>query len=305
MKQRGFTLIELLVVIAIIGVLVAILLPAVQQAREAARRSTCKNNLKQLGIALHNYHDTHNLLPAVYKYVDYPVANPLVSLLPFLEASNVYDLYDHNAMPGAPSNEIMKDKMPKSFICPSTPDGGAPLATNGFQTSDYVTSYLGTHPAEEEGSIYLDFCTFSAPTPFQNITDGLSNTLFMTESAGRARIIYNKTTMDRSFEILRAWGDFTQYGRSVGWTGNGDFATLFPGTYILNAANPTTAAPTQIMAGSVMNVTNHNSYTFSFHEGGVHCLLGDGAVRFLSESLSEVTGNRLVRHDDGEVVGEF
>jgi prepilin-type N-terminal cleavage/methylation domain-containing protein len=100
--QRGFTLIELLVVIAIIAILIALLLPAVQQAREAARRTQCKNNLKQLGIALHNYHDVHGTFPIQYRINDTSLGSPLtqtswiLNFLPMIEQSNIYDQWDHN-----------------------------------------------------------------------------------------------------------------------------------------------------------------------------------------------------------------
>ena len=141
--RSGFTLIELLVVIAIIAVLIALLLPAVQQAREAARRSQCKNNLKQMGLALHNYHDTHNSLPPAWVDWDGTYVPPVraahanVAILPFLEGGNVEELYDYNERWDHANNQDLATVMPKIYQCPSTPGAGDVEPNSGFQTSDY------------------------------------------------------------------------------------------------------------------------------------------------------------------------
>src|SRR6056297_1264459 len=127
-RRAGFTLIELLVVIAIIAILVALLLPAVQQAREAARRSSCKNNLKQLGLALHNYHDTHTTLPPGWISVDGVVHSPHdgvsgagwgTMILPFVEQSNLYDAFNPNISIADPSQNAFRLNILNSFNCPS------------------------------------------------------------------------------------------------------------------------------------------------------------------------------------------
>src|SRR6056297_2202060 len=134
-KRKGFTLIELLVVIAIIAILVALLLPAVQQAREAARRSSCKNNLKQLGIALHNYHDTHTVMPAgitacisntTYRDTCWEGWSGLAMLLPYIEESAIYDNLDFNRYwnsTAGNNNRQFTNSLIDTFNCPSDPMG--------------------------------------------------------------------------------------------------------------------------------------------------------------------------------------
>lgn len=307
MRRTGFTLIELLVVIAIIATLVALLLPAVQQAREAARRSTCKNNLKQMGLALHNYHDTHRVLP----HVKSTICSPNVALLPFLEQSAAYDLYNHNAPAGDASNDLLKDKMPSIYICPSAPNGGDALASNGHQTSDYA--YVDS--AYRSVRLYLGFLgyvyvwttvdsTFKQPLPFSQINDGLSNTMFMYESGGRANMWYNRVQMSAAFADSEDWGDFVT-GRSVSWIGWTNAYCPYAETYLIDPVSPTDIAPGYIPAGAMFNNTNKEAHAFSFHDGGMNILLGDGGVRFLTESIDRVTAGRLCFHNDGEVVGEF
>ncbi len=303
MGRRGFTLIELLVVIAIIAVLVAILLPAVQQAREAARRTTCKNNLKQLGLALHNYHDTNGLLPSRLPSYYNTQCNANVAILPFLEASNVYDLYDMNKPATNTVNAAMKDKMPKVFICPSTPNGGDPLAYNGFQTSDYGYVEYSTRTL---GSFDQDPATFATWRKFADITDGLSNTIFLYESAGRQNIWVNSQQMSAPFTAAIKWGNLFSASYSVGWTGAKTGYAMSQVVATMSPTSPLDSMPGfYTTTGSVMNVSNFLTWPYSFHVGGIDVLMGDGSVRFLSESLDAQTAVYLSAHSDGQAVGSF
>jgi len=195
--KRGFTLIELLVVIAIIAVLVALLLPAVQQAREAARRSSCKNNLKQIGLALHNYHDTHTALPPGYVVqIDFRSSWGWSSyLLPFLDQAPLYQQLDVGSQPLATAltNANLLDLMQKpisGFRCPSDT---SPEVNNEHTLRDVndveqevaSSNYLGVHDGDYWSNVTGEQHqgTFFANTnrSFRDYTDGLSNTIVVGE----------------------------------------------------------------------------------------------------------------------------
>ncbi|UUO08532.1 DUF1559 domain-containing protein [Blastopirellula sp. J2-11] len=321
MKRAAFTLVELLVVIAIIGVLIALLLPAVQQAREAARRMSCKNSLKQIGLACHNYHDTFKALPRSGAYktsggffggviVD-RMNGPNVALLPFLEGGNTYDLYDQNENWMHANNAAMKDKMPTLFVCPSNPEGGIPLAVadprfEGFQTPDYCYSTLAVeetvNPTAQDfpGAFPLDKWN-----KFSNITDGLSNTLLVYESAGRNHWRANRYEMSDS---LKSLGLYNWGSRCETWTNPvtqaSQLGAFFKFTLVMDATNPTGAQPSIVQfAGGFMNVSNIYGAPYSFHTSGVQCVMADGSVRFLSESMDRATMVALCSAQQGDIVG--
>ncbi len=171
--QRGFTLIELLVVIAIIAILIALLLPAVQQAREAARRSQCKNNLKQLGLAMHNYHDTHRVFPpaaALPSGVTVDRYAWSVFLLPFADQAPLYNAIAPNgsAVPSATANSNRLRTVLSVYKCPS--DVGSPINPNfsNYGSSNYPVSW--------------QMCSDNSRTKMRDVTDGTSNTVLIGES---------------------------------------------------------------------------------------------------------------------------
>ncbi len=317
MLRVGFTLIELLVVIAIIAVLVATLLPAVQQAREAARRNSCRNNLKQLGLALHNYHDTYECLPrssrAAYFGTAYTICPPNVALLPFLEASATFDLYDENKKSTDIENQVMKDKMPKVFTCVSSPDAGGTISfttgyfsawVDGFQTSDYT--FILSAPdliaaANYSGNLLgLALMQDGGNGQFRNCTDGLSNTMVMYESAGRSRWWANQTQ-------LTIYPDGTYYnGLKDTWTGFHQGGSFQQQVLELNTSNPTGTAPdSHPGVGGIMNVTNMQAQPYSFHPGGIQVLFADGRVHFLPERTDIYLISYMASANGGEVIGAF
>jgi prepilin-type N-terminal cleavage/methylation domain-containing protein len=281
-KRSGFTLIELLVVIAIIAILIALLLPAVQQAREAARRTQCKNNLKQLGLALHNYHDTHRAMPAAY-YWDPNNFNRGwgwgTMILPMIEQGTLY-----NAM-NVSSERIPRDpdqftQTPISaYRCPS--DTGPQI--NPERNDQGTSNYIAVQGADFQGGYrstsarigdYGGLMGKATKLRFRDATDGLSNTLLVGE-----RAFVNKPPE-------MPW----RAGQWVGVTYQAGYAGVM--RCLWNDPD--------------YDLNGESSWTFSSrHVGGVQFVLGDGSVRFLSENLDGTTLVRLAQRNDGEVIGEF
>lgn len=196
-RRGGFTLIELLVVIAIIAVLVSLLLPAVQQAREAARRSQCMNNLKQMGLALHNYESAHTVLPMTNAQNYRPNVqgfSPQARLLPYIEQSNLQDLLDYS-QPGfaGPYNLLVPNPLFASafampiplFLCPSDPAPATSMASNGFAYggNNYMINNGSGTGTKYDQRWPTDGIVFeNSSVRFSQISDGASNTVFMAES---------------------------------------------------------------------------------------------------------------------------
>lgn len=308
--RHGFTLIELLVVIAIIAVLVALLLPAVQQAREAARRTQCRNNLKQIGVALHNYHDAHRCFPAYnFMYTNWPVYEKhcgwVSNLLPYLDQAALYNTYNFNKSYYEPENRTTIMTKLTVMECPSTPGGvglisGSPsfdaigMSLNpqaAAMSSDYAGSNGFTNPVISP-TISADkllragfFRRTGYPlpvNPIQNITDGTSNTVAVWESAGR----------DRVFLFGQNWPGQTIYAEHNAWAGGNAFFC-----YGWNR-DGTKYGPYAI------NATNLTAQPYSFHMGGATFLYADGSVRFLSENMNTATFYAALTIGAGEVIDD-
>ncbi|MBB01066.1 MAG: DUF1559 domain-containing protein [Rubinisphaera brasiliensis] len=320
-RQRlAFTLIELLVVIAIIAILVALLLPAVQQAREAARRSSCKNNLKQIGLALHNYHDVHKVFPPLFViptdpratnpasiYTDAlnstgaqsPGANPAWSwsayLLPFVEQPALYD----QGQIGQGSlilNHRDVFRTPVSvYMCPSDSGDVLDNDTNWrrLTNQDYwaaKSSYVAAndHETPTRGNTATGAFHENSNTKMRDISDGTSNTIAVGER------MYHPENTGVSGAV---WAGMIS--TTSGGSPHGGFQRETAGTGRL----------------SINQIDNWNfaSAFSSAHDGGAQFLLFDGSVRFLSENIYHVAGGGtpdslyeyLIAIDDGEVVGEF
>ena len=313
--SRGFTLIELLVVIAIIAVLIALLLPAVQQAREAARRTQCKNNLKQYGLGLANYHDVHGIFPiggtggccAVP-----PALGFQPRLLAFLDQGPLFkqidfSLTDATAQVLSNGQRVGLKVFPVA-VCPSVGSSSNPL--NGWGQSSYDGSLGSQGNVSVSGTCnpYQTFAQFVNPNNgdtliagqvsgmgsrdgpsigIRDVTDGTSNTIHMGE-------------------VLPACNDHSAGGM---WHSNGmgnfHSSTIVP---INDFTTCSWAAPSQIRVAGCSNPNNWNiSWGFrSQHVGGAHFLFVDGSVRFLSENIDHAkTFQRLGGRADGQSVGEF
>lgn len=312
-RRPGFTLIELLVVIAIIAILIALLLPAVQQAREAARRSTCRNNLKQIGLAMHNYHDAHSVLPTGAFHLDYSStgANGLRGscwmhhILPFVDQAPFYNQHLAPRMssnnPFSDDNEIYRVAgrfTPFSvFACPSDPSMGA-ITNNGWM-GNYIASagstdfgtYGSGHGEDMNGVLY-----HQSRTRIADIVDGTSNTMMASEGiirGGRSNPHNN-------------WGNPADYW-NTGWAGIYFSALEPPNTPLSDRVHTCRStswplSPCTSISGSGANARN---FARSMHPGGVHVLFCDGAVRFISSNIDTVTFRALATRMGHEVIGEF
>ena len=300
-RRPGFTLIELLVVIAIIGILVGLTLPAVQAAREAARRLQCANNLKQLGLALSGYHDSFGSLPPGrmksydprYSGPDPPCTSELVDkgilifALPFLEQATLYNAINQDLTILGAENRTVHDVVVSAFACPSDPDAGVPrllnlgnLAALGVTDPAFMvfTSYAGNTgslmvnalPAPGRDCVVPPRAAAQndgvfhdvSPINFAMIRDGLGNTLFLAEKSA--------TSLSRLDAITPG------FAAHHGWYVTGNWSdTLVTAFY-----PPNTAA--KVAAGST---DAHANSASSLHPGGLNVLMGDGSVRFLKDSI--------------------
>ena len=339
-RRRGFTLIELLAVIAIIGVLLALLLPAVQQAREAARRTQCRNNLKQLGLALHNYLDTHQVLPPSFCF-SATMALPVRGswsihgrLLPFLEQPNAYrqvrldlDWNDPiNQATGVPQMQI------PVLACPSDPWSRTIFYSGPGEGYFFPVNYafnFGTwfvfDPVSNKGGDGVFHPNSRIDTGC--ITDGLSNTLCAAEVKSYQPFFFNTSDPgpippnDPSVLAPFAAGAEMKMGPNVddneghtewcdGAVHESGFTTVFP---------PNKYIAYQHLGGRTYDIdytsrdegTTPTQPTYaavtarSHHSGVVQCLLMDGSVRTVSQSLSLTVWRALGTRSGGEVVGDF
>ncbi len=299
-RSRGFSLIELLVVIAIIAILIALLLPAIQSAREAARRTQCKNNLKQLGIAFNNYHDVHSVFPFSSTRQP-PRHNWGAFILPHIEQSTVYQIYDKNENWFDPVNQQAVTTHIPVYKCPSVPGRGTRLDDigNGLFAApcDYspptrvapvLTETGRLNPMRSDGgAIEPGYCV-----PIAEILDGTSQTFLLMECAGRpdhwirgARGPDNHQPGFGNFPVIdgrvrgAGWADHVNSIPLHGFTRDGLFV---PGPYAVNATN--------------------NNEPFSFHPAGVNTVFCDGSVHFISEDVDVAVVASLVTRMGGEVI---
>ncbi|MEW4454893.1 DUF1559 domain-containing protein [Bremerella sp. JC817] len=299
-KNRGFTLVELLVVIAIIGVLVALLLPAVQQAREAARRMQCTNNLKQTVLAMHNYESTYGCLP---RPGDSKKPNPLVVTLPFIEQGAIAEKWVAGEYWYSPDNLAASiGVMPQTFVCPSTPEGGvAPNLTNasaswqlrqGLQTRDYSWPALVADYDKTWGS-YLGDTMFAVGkySKFRDCSDGLSNTIMMHEqAAGPYGWVNGQKVLPENPTVY--------VGKYWTESAGGGYPAQFYYTYSDSASVGIVFSP-----GPILNNQNFNSL-YSFHPSGVMVGMGDGSARFLTDSMNVRNITYLLCRNDGKIISE-
>jgi len=302
LRPRGFTLIELLVVIAIIAVLIALLLPAVQQARESARRTQCKNNMKQLGLALHNYHDTFNLFPMSYGQGNYAESGRMVSwitgLLPYFDQAPLYSSIDFNLpVNGNAANTAAAQTILPGVLCPS----------------DSSNNNGKLNGRANVGNVYWAVTNYKAVSGNNWAWGSFPYT------STRGRHSGNNNGLDAGNGWMCRNSNFTVYVTAMRHLSDGTSQVLMVGealpgrcthssTFHFNHTTATCAVPlnhyyknTAITAGDWPN-----NYSFaSMHVGGGHFTMGDGTVKFLSENIDIALYRALASIDGAEVVGEF
>jgi prepilin-type N-terminal cleavage/methylation domain-containing protein/prepilin-type processing-associated H-X9-DG protein len=378
--QSGFTLVELLVVIAIIGVMVGLLLPAVQAAREAARRMQCSNNMKQMGLAVHNFESTYKKLPhsgqcdsTGSNSTTYMIHSTLTLLLPYIEQQQVYELFDHSTNPivaygatpsgvnfvtpsGAllhkdakgrayddpahPNGQIAAKTKIAAYVCPSTPIGNvARDPVHGYGGLDYMfaaisdvdgrptSATFGARTSTSDTAVWLSQVVGGMlgcdGGNFSRVVDGTSNTLLQMEDASRS---HPSVAVFGAFSARNSPVDPSALIESVNnQAGNPGgrrvFAWADPDAATNGYSGPSNAiAPGSRKARINQNKTpiggpaecrwsvnncGPNDEPFSFHSGGINASMGDGSVRFVSDTIDGLVFKNLIGASDGIVTPEF
>ena len=384
-KRLGFTLIELLVVIAIIAVLIALLLPAVQQAREAARRTQCKNNLKQLGLAFMNYESSAQQFPPAIFLIgiqggvmnsigqgqyNFPASGNRETsachmwtemLLPFLDQANVYNQINMNAPAGygtstggpvtdpvgggsLQQSQVFFNSIVPAFICPSAPRAaninapyldaywasslsGAQLWHTGgacdytaWSGAGSVDENIGGSNLPNSGAKWLILdgdCNMNDSNSFHGVgmriaqvTDGLSNTMLVSESAMNSAQWAMGKNLGRNnnsgLPNAPNSDSYTDWNLAIK-----EFRAIAPGSIAQTIDFPCSPSPCSNGAffkrqnGNCLINCNNFYNMYSFHTGGAHMLLGDGTVRFINQNIDINTMKGLILANDGLPVGDF
>jgi prepilin-type N-terminal cleavage/methylation domain-containing protein len=379
LTSRAFTLVELLVVIAIIGVLVALLLPAVQAAREAARRNQCANNLKQMGLGVLNFESTYGKLPhsgqcdsTGSNTTTYMIHSTATLLLPYIEQTAVYQMFDteanslsaYNATqsgiaystptgallhplarglayndPRHPTGQQAAKTFIKTFACPSTPiQPGSRDPLHRYGPFDYMFAAVSdidarsgsatfkmrtsTGDAQYLSQVVAGMLSCDGGHGLRNVTDGTSNTILMLEDAGRSHPSVSKVGAysSRQSPVSNPVDPIEAKSSSGSLIGNGRrvFAWADADAVANGVSGPSNAIAPQSRAARVNNSSSPyggpstcpwdlnncgpNDEPFSFHAGGINVAVGDGSVRFLSETIDALVLKSLVGASEGNSV---
>ena len=324
-RRRAFTLIELLVVIAIIAVLIALLLPAVQQAREAARRTQCRNNLKQIGLALHNYESAFQVLPPGY-VSGVGVPDPesgdsgpgwgwLAILLPYVEQANLQQSLKWDLPCWHVDNSIAVKTTIPAFLCPTAINPGTTVGItdinlnvlNGiyFGRANYVHNVgwndVWSTPATNDYTDLNKGCNGvmfrNSSVRFRDVSDGMSNTVFVGERTPYlADAVWAGVVPGAKHYSYNEFASSGTGGTGINYDNAGSYVGAHSGPSIYES--PQVIHPPNSPLG-------HTDQMYSQHTGGAHVLLGDGSVRFVSESIHLGIWKAVCSRSSGEIVGEY
>lgn len=312
--HRGFTLVELLVVIAIIGILVSLLLPAVQAAREAARRSQCKNNLKQIGLALHNYHDVMRVFPPGYLSNNVSPTDPASAesgsgfawgamILPMLEQGPLYEHFEFEEDAGSHHNHEHGAEVLSVFRCPSDPAPDRFTVNDGqhdfeIATANYVGIYgygsvtMAPGNPNPPGILYRN-----SKVRMAHITDGTSNTMLVGERAHVHRFVKGQPE-------VKAYSTWYAAVPGISRPAGMEMMPMMqegPGSLVLGHVGQ--SAP--MVMHHAPSTTNHIVNFSSQHNRGIHFLMADGSIHFLGNTVNYNTFRWLGQRDDGQVPGKL
>jgi prepilin-type N-terminal cleavage/methylation domain-containing protein/prepilin-type processing-associated H-X9-DG protein len=302
-RRSAFTLIELLVVIAIIAILIGLLLPAVQKVREAAARMQCSNNLKQIALSAHTYHDSYKRLPPGGDALDFSAQ---ALLLPYIEQGNLFNTINFTLAPTDPSNAFATAQPVPVFVCPSDPQTDLPAGDGG---NNYVWNY-GSDLLFFSSNTRGVFMFGNTKVTLQSITDGTSNTAAFSE---RRKGDFNNAVITPETDLFAPPLSPTTPDEAVAMCNSNSWDINNPKYQFRSDYGATWIKGYHWTLYQHVNLPNSRGCAFppancamspnSAHAGGVNLALCDGSVRFISNTISMPTWRALGTRNSGEILG--